>query len=129
MHYTIYITEILKKGKKVGIISYLIYRKERDIYSLQIYGKENLLKIKQHIDFIQPIKKQRFEKMLQYKELLGKEAENLTMNAIKELDGKGTITQISKKTGKKERTVKRYLTKLKKNGKIIKIEKRMSMSC
>jgi hypothetical protein len=120
----LYLEGIMDLLKKANIISYLTYREKRGVYSLQIYGKENLLKIKQHISFVQPTKKQRFEKMLQYKELLGEEAENLTISILKELGGKGTISQISEKIGKKEKTVGDYLRKLKKEGKITKIDRK-----
>ena len=62
--------------------------------------------------------------MIQYRELLGKEVKTLVLNILKELGGVGTVSQISKRIGKKEKTVGDYLSRLQKAGKIIKTGKR-----
>ena len=106
---------------KLGIVSYINTRKNRNVFSLHIYGKENLLKIKEIIKFTEPIKEDKFNYMLStYRGFNdAKQAEGLITEAIKKLGKNAYIICISKLVGRKERTIRTYLGRMIKEGKLI----------
>jgi len=116
-----YLAGLKKLLDQLEIISYTNERNNRKIYSLHLYGKENLFRLKQLVNFIEPKKRNKFYYMLStYRDFNDKDkSESLTIGAIKSLYNKSSIKSIAKVIGRKERTTKTYLGRLIQEGKVI----------